>query len=305
MAKAKKDAPASNPQSAFSALKRDRTTNLNKLNDELDKVNSSGPAPDPTYWSPTVDKTGNGYAVIRFLPAAEGEEVPFVRLFNHAFKGPTGAWYIENSLTTLGQQDPVSESNRELWATNTEENQKIVRQRKRKLNFISNVYVVKDAANPEAEGKSFKYKYGKKIWDKISDAMTGNEAEGVAGFNPFDLWDGATFKLRVRTVENFRNYDKSTFDEPGPLSDDDSELEAIWKSTHPLLPEIAADKFKDYDTLEAQFKRVIGAARSPRGPETPAPTQKAAESSKTPDGWGEDAEGDDSELRRFRALAED
>jgi hypothetical protein len=207
-------------QSAFAQLKNNRKSLTEKLNTELEKVNSGGRQKDPTYWEPTVGKDGNGFAIIRFLSAPHGEEVPFVRLFNHQFKGP-GGWYIENSLTTLGQEDPVSESNRELWATDTEANKTIVRNRKRKLNLISNIKVIKDAANPEAEGKVFKYKYGKKIFDKLMDAMVTNEAEGKVGFNPFDLWEGANFKLRIRTVDagpgkpGFRNYDKSEFDAAG------------------------------------------------------------------------------------------
>lgn len=292
--------------SAFESMRKNRTSELSKLTTKVEELNSSGPAADPRYWQPTVDKAGNGYAIIRFLPAPEGEEVPFVRLFNHAFKS-AGGWYIENSLTTLGQNDPVSESNRELWATNTEENQKIVRQRKRKLNFISNIQVVKDASNPEAEGKVFFYKYGKKIWDKIADAMSGIPEESVAGYNPFDLWEGANFKLRIRTVEGFRNYDKSEFDKQSAISEDDSEIEKIWKQAILLQPEIAADKFKTYEELETRFQKAIGNARRPSGPETPAPTGKTAPAKSTPkaeEEFGEEG-GEDADLARFRELARD
>lgn len=301
MAKAPKQ---STTQSAFSSMKNNRESGLKQLNTELEKMASTGPVADPTYWVPTVDKTGNGYAIIRFLPAAQGEDVPFVRLFNHAFKVGT-QWYIENSLTTIGQQDPASEANRELWATGTKENQDIVRNRKRKLNFISNIYVVKDAANPEAEGKVFKYKYGKKIWDKISDAMTGIPEEDVKGFNPFDMWEGANFKLRIRTVENFRNYDKSEFDDQGPLMEDDSDMEKVWLQCALLQPEIGPDKFKTYEQLETQLNKVIGRSAAPRGPKTDAPAPRGTPARGEDSGFGDDATSgtDDDDLKRFRELA--
>lgn len=297
-------------QSAFASMKSSRGSQLEKARSELEKLNSPAREADARYWTPTVDKAGNGFAVLRFLAAPVGEEVPFVRIFSHAFKGPTGQWYIENSLTSLGQDDPVSEHNRDLWATGTDENQKTVRIRKRKLSFISNVLVVGDKSNPEAEGKVFLFKYGKKIWDKISDAMNGIEEENVAGFNPFDLWDGANFKLRIRTVEGFRNYDKSEFDKQASVATDDGDIETIWKQAYPLLPEVAADKFKTYDELKTKFEKVINARPSaPRGPETPAPKQ--AGTPPTPqreeaagDGLGGD-NADDAELARFRQLAND
>lgn len=292
------------PSSAFSSMKNNRASQYDKLSTKLEELKTTGPAPDARYWTPTVDKSGNGYAIIRFLPAPQGEEVPFVRLFNHAFKD-VGGWYIENSLTTLGQPDPVGESNRALWATETEENQKIVRRRKRKLNFISGIYVVKDSANPEAEGNVFLYKYGKKIWDKISDAMAGIPEEDVKGYNPFDLWEGANFKLRIRTVETFRNYDKSEFDEQGPVLDDDAEMEKMWLKALPLQPEVAPDKFKTYEELEIRFNKAIKQASGPRGPVTPAPSPRSKANHTDNDEESNPLSDDDPELARFRALASD
>lgn len=297
-------------QSDFAALKKNRSGSQEKLSNELEKLNQKGPEKDPSYWSPTIDKAGNGYAIIRFLPAPPGEEVPFQKLFSHAFKDK-GGWYIENSLTTLGQDDPASESNRELWATDTEENKKIVRARKRKLSFISNILVVKDAANPDAEGVVFRYKYGKKIMDMVTDAMAGLPDEDIKGFNPFDMWEGANFRLRVRKIDNFPNYDKSDFDKQAPLASDDAEIEAIWRKTHPLLTEVAPGKFKSYDELKKRFERAIGLGKpaAPRGPEesapaaksTPAP-RKVGDVHEEGDGFNGDA-ADEADLARFRQMA--
>lgn len=242
---------------SFADLKKKNS--LDKINQQVSKMANpeGGREQDNRYWQPEVDKSGNGQAVIRFLPAPEGEDVPFVRLFNHGFQGPGGQWYIENSLTTIGKADPVSEYNSQLWATGTKENQDQVRKQKRKLNFISNIYVVSDKAHPENEGKVFLFKYGKKIFDKLNAAMNP-EFDDETPVNPFDLWNGANFKLKIRKVEGYRNYDKSEFDAPGPLLDDDAELEAIWKQEY-SLQELVADKhFKDYDELKKKLYRVLG-----------------------------------------------
>jgi len=219
---------------SFAALKQQRQTSLDALTKELTKLNapSAGSEEDNRFWKPSVDKAGNGMATIRFLPAPEGEDMPFVRIFEHGFKGPTGSWYIENSLTTLGKQDPVSEYNSQLWnSTNDDASpaRKQVRDQKRRLNFISNILVVKDAAKPDNEGKVFLYKYGKKIFDKINENMNP-QFEDETAINPFDMWEGANFKLKIRQVEGYRNYDKSEFDGAAPISKDDDQLEKVWIS---------------------------------------------------------------------------
>jgi len=216
---------------------------------------------DDRFWKPTVDKAGNGQAVLRFLPAPAGEELPWVRVFDHGFQGPTGKWYIENSLTTINKNDPVGELNSELWNSGIEANKEIARKQKRRLSYISNVLVVRDPANPENEGKVFLYKYGKKIFDKIKDVMqpTFEDEEPI---NPFDFWQGANFKLRIRQVEGYRNYDKSEFDSVSVLSDNDDEIESLWKKQHSLASFLDPANFKSYDELKAKLNAVLsGGAR--------------------------------------------
>jgi hypothetical protein len=230
---------------------------LEALTAELSKVNgtSESKGSDERFWTATVDKAGNGYAVIRFLPSPPDEDVPFVRVFDHGFQGP-GGWYIENSLTTLGKQDPVSEYNSKLWNSGIEANKEIARKQKRRLHFISNIYVVSDPSNPANEGKVFLYKYGKKIFDKLNDAMNP-QFPGDEPVNPFDLWAGANFKLKIRNVEGYRNYDKSEFDKVGPLLSDDEELEGIWKGEHSLQEFLAPKNFKSYEELHARLMKVL------------------------------------------------
>lgn len=230
---------------------------LESLTQELTKIsgNEKGSS-DDRFWSATVDKAGNGYAVIRFLPAPGEEDVPFVRLFEHSFKGP-GGWYIEKSLTTLGKNDPVSEYNTKLWDSGIEANKEIARKQKRKLHFISNIYVVSDSGNPDNEGKVFLFKYGKKIFDKLKEAMEP-QFEDEEAVNPFDLWSGSNFKLKIRQVEGYRNYDKSEFDKAGPLLDDDKALEKVWKSEYSLQDIISPSNFKTREELEARLAKVLG-----------------------------------------------
>jgi hypothetical protein len=244
---------------SFASLKRSSAGSFDKLTEELNKLNSSPQqqgGPDDRFWKPEVDKAGNGFAVIRFLPEPEGEDVPFQRIWDHGFQGP-GGWYIENSLTTLGQKDPVSEYNSMLWNSGIEANKDIVRKQKRRLSFISNIYVVKDPAHPENEGKVFLYKYGKKIFDKLNEAMNP-QFEDESPMNPFDMWQGADFKLKIRNVEGYRNYDKSEFDEAGALLDDDEALEAVWKSEYSLNEFVDPSNFKTYEELQAKLNRVLG-----------------------------------------------
>ena len=227
-----------------------------KLVKEVEKMNSSGGQGDDRLWKLDVDKSGNGYAVIRFLPAPDGEDLPFVKLYSHAFQGP-GGWYIENTLTTLGGKDPVSEHNTLLWNNGTDAGKDTARKQKRKLTYISNIYVVKDPANPENEGKVFLYKYGKKIFDKLTAAMQP-EFEDEEAIDPFDFWQGANFKLKAKNVAGYRNYDSSEFAAVSPLLKDDEALEAIWEKEYSLEEHVAADQFKSYDELKTRLGYVLG-----------------------------------------------
>jgi hypothetical protein len=227
-----------------------------KLVKEVEKMSSSSSGVDERIWRPEMDKTGNGFAVIRFLPAPEGEELPWAKMYSHAFQGP-GGWYIENSLTTIGGKDPLGEYNRELWNTGTEANKETVRKQKRKLSYYSNIYVVKDPTNPANEGKVFLFKYGKKIFDKVMEAMQP-EFEDETPINPFDFWQGANFKLKIVKKDGYWNYDKSEFDRQAPLLDDDDAMEAIWKKEYSLAAVVAPDQFKSYEDLERRLKSVLG-----------------------------------------------
>ena len=212
---------------------------------------------DNRLWKPELDQSGNGYAVIRFLPSPEGEDLPWAKLWNHAFQGPTGQWYIENSLTTIGQKDPVSEYNSKLWNSGVESDKEIARKQKRKLQYFSNILVVSDPKHPENEGKVCLFRYGKKIFDKLMEAMQP-AFEDESPINPFDFWEGADFKLKIRKVDGFWNYDKSEFSKPSPISDDESKIESIWKSQYSLAEKLDVNNnFKTYDELSARFHAVI------------------------------------------------
>jgi hypothetical protein len=211
---------------------------------------------DERLWKPELDKSGNGYAVIRFLPAVKGEDLPWAKVWNHAFQGPTGQWYIENSLTTLNQKDPVSEHNTRLWNTGLESDKEIARKQKRKLQYFSNIYVVSDAKHPENEGKVFLFRYGKKIFDKITAAMSP-EFEDEKAINPFDFWEGANFKLKIRKVDGYWNYDKSEFEDTSKLFEDDSEADKVWKSQYSLAEFTAPTNFKSYDELKTRLDAVL------------------------------------------------
>ena len=242
----------------FSSLKKNRSKTLDKLNSQLEKISSKS-YQDPNagkFWKPTRDKAGNGFAVIRFLPAPQGEEMPFVRLWDHGFQGPTGLWYIENSLTTLNQDDPVSEFNSKLWNSGVESDKEQARKQKRRLKYTANIYVVKDSRNPENEGKVFLYQFGKKIFDKLNDLMNPT-FEDEDPVNPFDLWEGANFRLKIRQFEGYPNYDKSEFDPAAPLSDDDAELERIWGEQHSLEEIVSEKNFKSYAELKTKLYRVL------------------------------------------------
>ena len=293
---------------SFADLKKSRKDDLSKLSDHLKKLNPEQQSKtDERFWYPEVDKMGNGYAVVRFLPAPANEDVPFIRIWTHGFKGPTGQWYIENSLTTLGKTDPVGEYNAKLWNSTSDESspaRKQARDQKRKLTFISNIYVVKDPAHPENEGKVFLFKYGKKIFDKINEANNPQFADEVP-LNPFDLWNGANFKIKIRNVEGYRNYDKSEFDERGPLLSDDDELKKVWDKEYSLKEFLDEKNFKDYDTLKRKLNVVLGLTAKATAeavedlPRVEAPKMKAAPAKIDE----EEVEEDDDDLSYFKKLA--
>ena len=243
---------------SFADMKKKRGDKLQTLLKETAKINQ--PAgyqnDDDRFWRPELDKSGNGMALVRFLPAPDGEDLPWARSWNHGFQGP-GGWYIENSLTTLGQKDPVSEYNSQLWNSGIEANKEIARKQKRRLTYVSNVLVIKDPANPQNEGQVRLYKYGKKIWDKINDQMNP-EFEDETPLNPFDLWEGANFKLKIRKVDGFSNYDKSEFEASTPVNDEDSKMEELWKTEHSLSEFTDPKNFKTYSELKEKLDRVLG-----------------------------------------------
>ena len=249
---------------SFSDLKKQSSLGslTQKLVKEVEKMNNSGVGADERLWKPELDKTGNGFAVIRFLPAPEGEDIPWAKMYSHAFQGP-GGWYIENSLTTTGGKDPVSDYNRELWNSGNESDKDVVRKQKRKLSYYSNIYVVKDQLHPENEGKVFLYKYGKKIHDKIASAMQP-QFEDETPINPFDLWKGANFKIKIQTIGGYWNYDKSEFDSPSVLGGlEDDALEAVWKSQHSLKEFTDLKNFKSYEELSARLNIVLNKSTRP------------------------------------------
>jgi len=295
---------------SFADLKKSRNKDLEKLTSEIskltDKESTKKSYEDTRFWKPTVDKAGNGMATIRFLPAPSGEDVPWVQVFSHSFQGPTGKWYIENSLTTLNKKDPVSEHNAVLWNSGIESNKEIARKQKRKLNYITNIYVVKDSANPDNDGKVFLFKFGKKIFEKLNDLMNP-EFEDENPVNPFDLWEGANFKLKIRKVEGYQNYDKSEFESPAPLSKDDDDLERIWKSEYGLNEFLGESNFKSYDELKKKLNSVLGLDSSNDVIEKPSQPVQRAEKAKTVESskpWAEDAE-DDEGLSYFEKLTEE
>ena len=301
---------------SFAAMKKNRQSQIDKLSGELSKLNQSTPRDDDGFWKPEVDRSGNGSAIIRFLPAPNGEDVPFVRIWDHGFQGP-GGWFIEKSLTTLGEKCPVSEYNSMLWNSGTEADKTFVRQKtKRRLSFVSNIYVVKDPSNPDNEGQVFLYKYGKKIFDKLQDQMTP-EFDDETPVNPFDLWDGANFRLKIRKVEGYRNYDKSEFDSPAALLDDDEKLEEVWNSEKSLSDLVDPKHFKSYDELKSKLYRVLaldggGTANTVTADELSEPKpqkqRKAKQTTEEAPPWDESvSESNDEEdgLSFFKQLAED
>tara|TARA_R100000951_G_scaffold116300_2_gene127507 strand:- start:69 stop:986 length:918 start_codon:yes stop_codon:yes gene_type:complete len=301
---------------SFSELKRSRSSSLKTLIDETNKLSSGNPnaQQEDRFWKPVVDKAGNGYAVIRFLPAAQGDDIPWVQTWNHGFQGP-GGWYIEESLTTIGKKDPVSEYNSMLWNSGIDANKDQARKQKRRLNYISNIQVINDPSNPDNNGKVFLYKFGKRIWDKINDLMNP-QFEDEQPVNPFDFWEGANFKLKIRQVEGYRNYDKSEFDSSEPLADDDA-LESIWKQQVPLAEFTDPSSFKSYEELQAKLNRVLGidadtsnrSATVEDAEPAPAPAKVAvapvAATADVDDPPWSTSEDDDDGMSFFEKLAQD
>lgn len=288
-------------------LKKNRQSNLSDLTKKIEEMNSSPQQQqsnnnDDNLWKPSVGKDGNGYAVIRFLPPPKGEEMPFVRIWDHGFQGP-GGWYIEKSLTTLGEKDPVSELNTQLWNTGREEDKNTARQQKRRLSFYSNIYVVKDPDNPHNEGKVFLYKYGKRIFDKLNDVMNP-QFDDEKPVNPFDFWEGANFRLKIRKVDGYWNYDKSEFDSGSPLADDD-QLEGIWEQQHSLQDLTDPKNFKSYDELQARLNRVLNIGEAP--PPRPAPVMEETPPFEPdpPSSVETSSDESDDDLAFFKSLADD
>ena len=241
----------------FNDFKKKSKSSVEELVKKMQEdSNKSDSYKDDRFWRPKLDSSKNGFAIIRFLPAVDGEDIPWVKLYSHAFQGP-GGWYIENCLTTLGQKDPVSEMNTQLWNSGIDSDKDLARERKRKLNYISNIYVVSDPAEPSNEGKVFLFKYGSKIFEKIQEAMQP-EFKDEDPIDPFNFWKGANFRLKVRFVGGYTNYDKSEFDAPSALVDgEDSKLEKVWKTQYPLKPFIDPTNFKSYDELKQKLFDVL------------------------------------------------
>ncbi|SVA60262.1 uncharacterized protein METZ01_LOCUS113116 [marine metagenome] len=277
---------------SFKDLKKNRMSNLESLSKQVEKLAEKPSYEDDRIWKCERDKSGNGYAVIRFLPASNNEDVPWVQLWSHGFKGP-GGWYIENSLTTLGKDDPVSKANTALWNSGIESDKNIARDRKRKLSYYSNILVLEDSANAENEGKVFLFRYGKKIFEKITSVMNP-EFKDETPLNPFDFWAGANFKIKIRQVEGYANYDKSEFATPSALYEgNDAKCEEVWKQQYLLKEFVSPDNFKSYQELEARFNTVI----AHQGEEYTGNVEEAAEQPTA------NKEGDDS-LEYFKKLAE-
>jgi len=296
---------------SFSNLKKQSSLGslTAKLVSQVEKMNKGSNGVDDRLWKPEVDKAGNGYAVIRFLPAPDGEDLPWAKLYTHAFQG-TGGWFIENSLTTLGQKDPVSEYNSQLWNSGVDSDKEVARKQKRKLSYYSNVYVVKDPSNPSNEGKVFLFRYGKKIFDKITAAMQP-EFEDETPINPFDFWAGANFKIKIKKVAGYWNYDSSEFAAPAPLLDDDDAMEAVWKQEHSLAEIVAPDQFKSYEDLKKRLDYVLGLTIAPKrqDPEVAdeefvaTPSEERAVIDTTPSSVNTDEDEEDA-LSYFAKLAE-
>jgi len=291
---------------SFAALKKQSKAGslTERLMKKVEKLNEKGGSnTDERLWKPSVDKAGNGFAVIRFLPAHANAELPWTQVWSHAFQGP-GGWYIENSLTTVGKNDPVGELNRTLWNSGRESDKDIARKQKRKLSYYANVYIVKDSANPENEGQVKLYKFGKKIFDKITAAMQP-EFEDEEPINPFDFWKGANFKLKIKQVAGFWNYDSSEFGKTEALLDDDAELEKIYDKIYDLSEFTAPDQFKTFDDLQKRLDQVLNSTRPNIAPEVVDDEEEIVTAKPEPTTVAASSVSDDDALSYFQRLAEE
>ena len=287
-----------------------RTNSLDKLLGAVKQENAPQEKKsykDERLWKPELDKSGNGYAVLRFLPAVEGEDMPWSKVWNHAFQGPTGQWYIENSLTTIGKADPVSELNSTYWNTGLESDKEIARKQKRKLQYFSNIYVVSDSKNPHNEGKVFLFRYGKKIFDKLMAAMQP-EFEDESPVNPFDFWQGANFKLKIRKVDGYWNYDKSEFEAPSAMFDNDGQIEDVWKKAYALSEFSASTNFKSYEELKTRLDTVLSGTTTVGNvmesvTKDPDPTPPAWVDTKPAEAVAPASEEEDDTMSYFQKLA--
>ena len=292
---------------SFANLKSTRGSSIDNLVKAAEAVSTKTETKsyiDERFWKPTQDKAGTGYAVIRFLPAKEGEDLPWVRYWDHGFKGQTGLWYIENSLTTINQPDPVSEMNTLLWNSGREEDKATARERKRRLHYVSNILVISDSSNPASEGKVFLYRFGKKIFDKIMDAMQPQFAD-ESPVNPFDFWEGADFKLKIRKVDGWTNYDASEFSAVSALADgDDSALEEVYKKEYALSEFTSPENYKSYDELKAKLNRVLGVdAGFTAAATAPATATSNVTMNSAPEVQPESSSEEDDTLSYFAKLA--
>jgi len=292
---------------SFASLKKasSKGDTFAKLTREIDKLNqpAAGSSADERFWKPEMDKSGNGYAVIRFLPAPDGEEMPWAKVWSHAFKGPGGQWYIENSLTTLGKDDPIGEMNRQLWNSGRDSDKEIARAQKRKLSYYSNIYVVQDPAHPENEGRVFLYRFGKKIFDKLTEAMQPAFAD-ESPIDPFNFWKGADFKLKIRKVEGYWNYDKSEFAAPGTLGNfEDDKLEGIWNEGYSLAEFEDPKNFKSYEQLTARMNLVLGKTSTASAPAIREDEEEVSADFNSPDIMASNQPDWGTEVSNFRAKA--
>ena len=291
----------------FASLKKSSKKSLASLVNEAEKMTArnENSGEDNRFWKPEVDKSGNGMATIRFLPEPKGEDFPWVKMYNHGFQGP-GGWYIENSLTTIGEKDPVGEYNSMLWNSGIEANKEIARKQKRRLQYFSNILVVNDPSNPENNGKVFLFQYGAQIFSKIKEAMQP-EFEDEEPMNPFDFWTGCDFKLKIRNVEGYRNYNKSEFASPSPISGDDDAIESIWDKEYSLTEFLDSSNFKSYGELKARLDKVLGVNEKKEEDldfaPAPSPSKTAAPKDEVP--WSNDEDEDEESLSFFKSLAED
>ena len=298
---------------SLAQMKKNKKSRYDSLIEATNKMQSGGKSKDDRFWQPTLDEAGNGSAIIRFLPAPKGEDLPWVRIFSHGFKGP-GGWYIENSLSTIGADDPLGEFNNRLWNNGTEAGKQQARDQKRKLKYIANILVVKDPKKPENDGQVFLFRFGKKIFDKINDQLHP-EFEDESPIDPFDFWEGVNFRMKIRKVEGYRNYDKCEFDSVSTISEDDSEIEEIWGKQYSLEDHVSADKFKTYDELQRKLSRVLALdSAASHQDDTPAwgddqvdaaASQSTGKPVMEPPAPGDADDGDDAWLKEIQADLED